>query len=967
MQLLVVFLFLISGATGLVYEVAWGKYLSLFFGSTAAAHTVVLATFMGGLAVGNRFFGAIADRYERRLALYGVLELGVAVWCVLFPLLVSVLSWLYLALASADTASSWNLLLKVLLSVAGILPPAALMGGTLPVLTRYFARQIDTVGRTVAFLYFVNSAGAATGCLVAGFVLIARLGIDGTMVVTALVNAAVGGVCIWLGRSRETATAPATSDSTDEGSRPARRTYTAGAQKAVLALVFLSGCVSMLYELVWIRLLALVMGSSTYSFSIMLFTFIAGIAFGASFVSLLSNRVHDPLRWFALAELGVCVSLAAMIPFYERLPYWFNVLAAALERKEDLFPLYLFLKTAISFALMVLPTVLIGMTLPLASTVVSSRMAVLGRSVGNVFSINTLGNVVGTVVSGFVLIPAFGLQWGMETGILLSGLIGAMALGVSQRARARLVRGGAAATTALVVLMLLKTASPRWSIMVLNAGVYRVRGAAADSYGAFRERLRSETVLFHRDGPDMSVAAGHAGGGPKHLWLNVNGKTDASTDSDMGTQLLLAHIPLLLKPDAREVFVVGLGSGITVGAALCHPLERCDVAEISDAVVDASHVFDDVNGQPLDDPRTHLHVADAKEFLLLQDRDYDVIISEPSNPWIAGIGNLFSREFFGDVAAHLKPGGLFVQWIHFYEMDDSTLAIALNTLASVFPHVSVWHPQGSDIIMTASQEPIRPAVERIDSLMEARGVAAQLTNRLVRRKTNSALSLLSLQVMDPGTFREHFDGTPPYNTDRRPLLEYRAPRAFFTGERASILEHDRRRRPLGQSGLLLSDYVDNRPFELTDIVQLAGVFSSHPTPADQPLLGSLLREYLTRAATADSTDAHITDFVTRQVTETGLDRVLDARARWIERVNDDSMSPAAWRDLLAFESEVLKRTTSAFTTAPDTTLYVHAHNRCLMLYPLQQRKYEERKAALWREVGLQSRSFSAETEDDNTP
>ncbi|MBD3241613.1 MAG: hypothetical protein GF331_13570, partial [Chitinivibrionales bacterium] len=459
MQLLVVFLFLISGATGLVYEVAWGKYLGLFFGSTAAAHTVVLATFMGGLALGNRLFGIVADRMERRLVLYGLLELGIAAWCLAFPVLVSGLSALYLALASTDTAATGNLILKTVLSVAGILPPAVLMGGTLPALTRHFTHQVSEIGRTVAFLYFVNSAGAALGCLVAGFVLIAALGLDGTMVLTALVNALVGGVCVWLGR--KPVEAVSSSDSTRRPS--SARVYSATQQRIVLALMFASGCVSMLYELVWIRLLALVMGSSTYSFSIMLFTFIAGISIGALIVSLLSSRIHDPLRWFALAELGVCVSLAVMIPFYERLPYWFNVLAAVLERKESLFPMYLILKTAISFGLMLLPTVLIGMTLPLASAVVSSRLEVLGRSVGGVFSVNTLGNVVGSVGSGFVLIPAFGLQWGMETGILLSGLIGAVALGTARRGTVRWAWGGGAAATALLVLVLLKTVSPRWS------------------------------------------------------------------------------------------------------------------------------------------------------------------------------------------------------------------------------------------------------------------------------------------------------------------------------------------------------------------------------------------------------------------------------------------------------------------------------------------------------------------------
>ncbi len=903
---------------------------------------------MGGLALGNWLLGRTVDRVSRRLAMYGVLELGVAAWCLLFPLIASGLSRLYLALASPDVESGRNLLLKVVLSVLALLPPATLMGGTLPALTRHFAYRLEQVGRTVAILYFVNSAGAAAGCLIAGFALIATLGLDRTMVLTALVNAALGAVCVWLGRASSVEASP----SQPEQNSTADTSYTTGQQLAVLALIFASGCISMLYELVWIRLIALVMGSSTYSFSTMLFTFIAGISLGALLVSLFSSRITDPLRLFAWTELGVCVCLAVMIPFYERLPYWFNVLAAGLKREPGMFPAYLSLKVAVSTGLMIVPTVLIGATLPLAARVVTTRVELLGRSVGGAFSVNTLGNVVGSVLSGFVLIPAFGLQWCMETGILASGLVGAAALAAWARPNRRVLYAAVAAVAAVGLLIVLKTVSPRWSTMVLNSGVYRVREAAAGSYAEFRARVEQETVLFHHDGPDMSVAVGHGPKGADYLWMNSNGKTEASTDTDMGTQVLVAHIPLILKPDAREVFVVGLGSGITVGAALHHPIERCDVAEISESVVRASRHFDQVSGSPLDDPRTHLAVSDAKEFLLLQDRRYDVIISEPSNPWIAGIGNLFSVEFFTEVTRHLQPGGLFVQWIHFYEMDDSTLAIALNTLSSVFPYVSMWHPQGNDVAMVASMEPVAPDTSRMQHDLEERGVFAQLAGPLVRRRVTDALGFLALQVMSPEWFRSLFPGTPPHNRDRRPLLEYRAPRAFFTGSGATVLEHDERRRVRESTALYLTRSGMLDVLDSAELCSLGRMFATQPTKADQPILGSLLRECVARRVTADSLDSLHRAFVDSLVEQTGLVNVLNTRNDWIRRANKDGLSPADWREFHAFELQMLHRSVTVFTTHLDTHTFIAAHTQCVDLFPLESARFERQKEELWEELGF---------------
>ncbi len=335
--------FFLSGITGLGYEVVWARYFALFIGGSAYAHTIVLATFMGGLALGNALFGRLADRVKDRLLLYAVLELGIGASCFFFPEFFAILGDLYLTLArGAGFGASSNLILKFLLCAVSILIPTVLMGGTLPVLARFVVRSMGEVGRRIGQLYFINTGGAVIGSLLCGFLLIPSLGMNASTRGFALFNMAIGVVFLVLRRVvRETETEAVTESESE--SHVAARIFSRRQARWVLVCVGVSGFVSMTYELVWIRLLSLVLGSSVHSFTIMLVTFIGGIALGGIIAGRLMDQRGDdppvdPLKTFAWAEIGVFGTILAMVPMYERLPFYFNVFATLFERSEAFFP-----------------------------------------------------------------------------------------------------------------------------------------------------------------------------------------------------------------------------------------------------------------------------------------------------------------------------------------------------------------------------------------------------------------------------------------------------------------------------------------------------------------------------------------------------------------------------------------------------------------------------------------------------
>jgi spermidine synthase len=921
--------FFLSGVTGVAAEVVWGKFLQLSIGATGTAHAVVLATFMGGLALGNALFGAVGDRWGNELRLYGILELSIGLLLALFPVAFEALSGLYLSLAAPDPMSSGNNLLRILFSASLILAPSTLMGGTLPVLTRLFVRRVDEVGRGVGRLYFINSLGAVFGCGLAGFILLPGVGLELSIMLPAMASIAVGLACIvWARRLPDGSSSPSAGDPTE--SLPA--VYSVSQVRWVLGLMFLSGLLTMIYELSWIRLLGLVLGSSVYSFSVMLMTFIGGIALGSWWVSRFMRQPRDALLYLALAELGIALFVALMMPLYEFLPYFFNLWGQLLVRTPGTFPAYQFMKVLVCFGAMAMPTICLGMTLPLASHICVRSVSRLGRGVGTVFSINTLGNLVGAILAGHVVIAWVGLQNAMLVGLTGSTLIGLILLLLRKRT------GYGLFPVALILAVLLAYLAlvPVWHPAALNSGRYRAREAVAANLTEFRAAVNAVDVLYHEDGPDMSVAvlkSQRTG----HISMMVNGKPDAATGGDMSTQVLLGQLAMLLHPDPKRGLVIGLGSGVTAGAALTAPIERLDVVEISADVMAASRFFDAYSGAPLDDPRTHLSIADARDFLLLNEgAGYDVIISEPSNPWMAGIGNLMTVEFFEVARRSLRQGGLMVQWLHLYEMSPEVLGVILNTYSAVFPHVTVWCPRNADILLLGALQPLQIDLEQLDSRVRQPGVQATLSGSDAGGTIGSGLEFLAMQVLSNAGFKKLYPGKGRLNHDVFPFVEYAAPIAFYTGEDVrDFFTGDERLQPRHGNQLYLALALGDAVLTPSQLRGFIRFFAEGSTRYDDDQMERLIWHLMighvdlaggslsTGSDSAAEVQLNLDPFLRR-----GDHRRLGDLLLWQKMIANGLMSRDDWARYLRFEGETSLRTVTVFA-ANHLARYDAAWQGCL--------------------------------------
>ncbi len=756
-------LFAASGATGLVYEVVWAKHLALALGSAAHAQAIVLAAFLGGLALGSWWWGPRADRAASALRLYAGLELGVAAAGAALPLAIGLLE---------AGAGGWPLSGRALAAAALLLPPTILMGGTLPALARHLGGGAAATA-PVAWLYALNSAGAVAGALAAGFWLVPAWGLDGASWLTAALNAALA-LCgaalaaVWREEAAPVATEAAVNSPADVRGR-----------RLAIGGAALSGFVALALEIVWIRILALVLGSTAYAFALMLATFVGGIAIGAALLHRCLVPGRDPLRRFAFAQLGVAVAVVFAALLVERLPYWFLGVRAALAPADVSFSIYTVAQLAICALAMLPPTIFLGMALPLAFRLAAGPSEGAGAAVGRVWAANTLGNVAGSLATTFVLMPALGLKGVLDLGAFLAlALAGAATwLAPGPRGWRRALVPGVIAAIWLVQ----RIAWPAFDMAVLASGPFRTDPARWSlGYAGWRKYVAEDPPIFHRDDPQATVTV-HARG--DHLKLVVNGKVDASNLQDQPTQILLGQVPLLLHPKGvKDALVIGLGSGMTAGTILAHPVERVDVAEISPAVVEAAGLFAGANRVAVADRRLHVIAEDGLALLAAPptpDGRYDVIVSEPSNPWMAGVGNLFTIDAYRRMAKALRPGGLAVQWFHLYQMDDASLQIILRSFAAAFPYVSVWQTYTLDLMVVGGTERPDPGSDVLARRMAVPEVAAELRRIGITRPT----SLLMLEVATDQAVRR-FAGAGPLHEMRRPLLEYRAPRTFWAGSRA---------------------------------------------------------------------------------------------------------------------------------------------------------------------------------------
>ncbi len=752
--------FLASGAAGLLYEIVWSKQLAYVMGSSLHAVAAVVASFLGGLALGARVLGVPLARRGNGARTYALLELGVGLLGVLLlPLLRAsdplVGQW-YRALGGEGTAFA---LARFGLLVAFLLPPAALMGATLPVLVAHIERE--RVGAALARLYALNTLGAVVGSFAAGFVLLPVVGLAATTYVAAALNVLVA-VVAW---NAPAASGAKGAEPTIPAAEGAHAVLGAGTRTLVALLFAVSGFGALAFQIAWVRLFGLVFGSSVYSFSAVLGVYLLGIALGAALIGRWLERVAT-LTGFALLQLGLAASTALAVHAFPGLPQRMLEMGAAAGVD------WRGLLTAESVtvaAIIGVPCMLLGAIFPVAVRLLQSRDG--GHATGTAYALNTLGTIAGSLLAGFVLVPTFGVQGTHLGAVAIAAVVGLVAASVGWLQGAR---KGLAPVFVVVLLLatgLLVLTAPAWDPMVMSSGVYRpimARRFTAFAGGATDAVQRGSApnkLVYYREGINASVILGTDESG-QDLWLRVGGKVDAST-TDMETQALLGLIPGALADSGARTLVIGLGSGVTAAAVLATGVGPTEVVELEPGVVAASRWFHAKGEDPLDDPRTTLIMGDARTHLLHSAGQYGLIVSEPSNPWIAGVNNLFTVDFYRRVKARLTPDGVFCQWLQLYELSPETFSTLVRSFREVFPQGELFYVwRGLDLLLVACPEGRTLDRARLDT------PAARRVMALARIPS---AAVLPSYWLGPLTTLQPPVATGPLNRDDRPVVEYRAP------------------------------------------------------------------------------------------------------------------------------------------------------------------------------------------------
>ncbi|MEO8164255.1 MAG: spermidine synthase [Betaproteobacteria bacterium] len=768
-QLTLLCIFTVSGFSGLIYESIWSHYLKLFLGHAAYSQVLVLAIFMGGLALGSALAGRYSARWRSVLLGYAVVEAITGALALMFHGAfdrVTQASFAHvipqLQSEGAIYAYKWGL------GALMILPQSILLGMTFPLMSAGFVRLApDSAGRSVASLYFTNSLGGAIGVLASGFILIPLVGLPGAMMTAGLLNFLVA-LAAWV-MVKKLPEMPAVIPPAEAAGTHDR----AANYRVLLAASLITGMASFCYEIGWLRMLSLVLGASTHAFELMLSSFILGLALGGWWIKRRIERTAD--LWNLLGVIQLVMGLLALLTLfvYGRTFDWMSVVMQTFTRTEVGYVGVNWASHAIASALMLPASFCAGMTLPVI-TFAALRSGLGERAIGGVYAANTVGAITGIVLSIHVLMPMFNAK-----GVIIAGAAMDFGLGLAIFATMlkghglrRAMAGAAVGVVAFSVALVAGNVDP----LTVTSGVFR-HGFSRSSY---------DEVLYLRDGKTANVSLTRSG---SEISIATNGKVDASVNMGPGlagidevTQTLLGALPLMLHPAPKNVAVIGFGSGMTTHVLLSDPgLEVVDSIEIEPRIIEAAHKgFFPRNRQAYADPRSRLHIEDAKTFFSVANKQYDIIVSEPSNPWVSGISSLFTMEFYRNTASHLRDGGLLVQWVQLYEIDFDSVASIIKALSPAFQDYAVYISDRNNLIIVAAKNsmlgPLHQGVFDITALRDDLQRVSILSRDDVR-----ARRVGSKELLDPFFARS----TAPVNSDYFPFIDHRAARARFMGKIAA--------------------------------------------------------------------------------------------------------------------------------------------------------------------------------------
>lgn len=769
------FVFALSGCSGLIYQSIWSKYLGLYLGHAAYAQSLVLAIFMGGMAIGAWWASTRSIGWRNLLRAYAIIELVIGVAGALFHPIYGGLTGFAYDTAFPNLPGGWAVqAFKWGSGALLILPQSILLGMTFPLMSSGLMRRLRVGdGAILGGLYFTNSIGAAFGALFATFVLLPAIGLPGAMRFGAILNIVVALAAFLLSREDEQPHAPA-------ATRAEGRT---GFARLLLVAAFVTGATSFVYEIGWVRMLSLVFGSTVHAFELMLAAFIGGLAFGGLWIRGRIDGYASPLRVGGWVQILMGLAALASLIVYDRAFDWVAWFLRALSRTDGGYDLYNIVTASVSILMMAPAAFFAGMTLPLF-TLALIRNGGGEASVGRIYAANTIGAIVGVFAAVHLLIPVLGLKLAMivaAAGDLVLGLVLLRRVGnAGRRVDMPYLGGLAICGLALVVTLIAAKFDPR----AMAGGVYRTAIARLHEEGGTK-------VMFYRDGKTASVAVRESANAVRSI--ATNGKVDAgirmAADGKPGpdeiTMVMAGVVSSAHHPNPKTAAVIGFGSGLTTHTLLGDArLERVDTIEIEPAMIEGARLFGSHVERAYKDPRSKFHIEDARTFFAANRARYDIIVSEPSNPWVSGVASLFSTEFYEFIPRHLAPGGLFVQWIQLYEINDELVGTVVNALSKRFVDYRVYLAYNNDMLIVARAD--GPVGDLDGSVLDTPALKPELT----RLGISSIPELVAHQLGDRRSMEPFFATlSSRTNSDYHPILSLEAPKARFTSQIAASIVH----------------------------------------------------------------------------------------------------------------------------------------------------------------------------------
>ncbi|MCX7944407.1 MAG: fused MFS/spermidine synthase [Deltaproteobacteria bacterium] len=750
--------FLFSGAAGLILEVVWTKYLNLIFGSTTLSISTTVSAFMGGLALGSYLADRFLKYLKNPILSYGIFEILIGAYALIIPF---ILKWFTtiqptINLFLSDNPFLYSIVRFIFCFLVLIIPTTA-MGATLPIISTYYIRNIREGGAKIGLLYAINTAGATIGTFIAGFYLLRTFGVQRTNNVAALIDVFIGVSMVVF--SLKAASVVEDKEKVEDKSGYANKELRV--EWILIVVSFISGIISMLYQIMWTRSLSMVIGSSTYAFTIILTTFLLGISLGSFLFSRFIIKRDDPISDLILVFLVIGFSALFTSVYIDRLPF----LVQKIMLIDNFTPSHIFWGYFfVTSIVVVVPAMGMGMYIPMIVHIALRDINTVTKDVGRIYSANTVGNIIGSFLGGFVIIPCIGLQLGVRFSVLASVLLGLLLMFYFRRYH--IVKDIRNIAFALVIIVFTSIA-PKWDIAKWSSGMFRAY-LARGPYN--KDEFVPPKIIFHKDGIVTTVTVEYREGGLYSL--KVNGKVDASNGSDMSTQILSGLIPVFLNPEAKSVAVIGFGSGTTSGAVLRTPVGEVISVELEEAVIEASRYFTSFNLEPLKSPKHKLRVDDGRNFILSTDRKFDIIISEPSNPWMSGASSLFTYDFWSSASKKLNQKGIFCQWLQMYELSLDNIKILINTFRKVFPHVLLFqsYQNSNDTLLIGSFDPLKFNYKKVWELINSEGLKYELEKINVTDPFDVFILIYYTQ-----NEIEQFVDTDRINTDDNSLIEFLAP------------------------------------------------------------------------------------------------------------------------------------------------------------------------------------------------